>query len=296
MLALRPAAVLLCVVLTGCSGPRSYYPVDWWRQLEGGRIAESRPPPPNEDAPYPHLGSVPARPSGTDAAGRARIAGGLVTDRSNAQYASQLAPLAALPPTIRAARPVQPTPSADDSTASLTAASAPPAVPVAKVQAAEPAPVAPAAPAPVQARSAEPISQLPDMAASPPPPPMLPGVARFTAQSAPPPRPPTPPALVAPAAPGQPLSIPFAAGWAVLPEGANQALTALARRPGVTRIVVVGYGDAADADPDIQTAALPLALARAQAIRTSLRRIGVAETSIQMTAEAVGRGGVARAE
>lgn len=73
-------------------------------------------------------------------------------------------------------------------------------------------------------------------------------------------------------------------------------MTALARRPGVTRIVVVGYGDAADADPDIQAAALPLALARAQAIRTSLRRIGVPEATIQMTAEAVGRGGVARAE
>jgi outer membrane protein OmpA-like peptidoglycan-associated protein len=134
------------------------------------------------------------------------------------------------------------------------------------------------------------------MAANPPPLPVLPGVARVTAASVPPARPPAPLPVLAPAAPGQPLSIPFADGRAILPEGASQALTALVRRPGVTRIVVAGYGDAADADPDIQAAALPLALARAQAIRTALRRIGIPDTSIQMTAEAVGHGGVARAE
>jgi outer membrane protein OmpA-like peptidoglycan-associated protein len=102
--------------------------------------------------------------------------------------------------------------------------------------------------------------------------------------------------VLAPAAPGEPLTIPFAAGSAILPEGVNQALTALAKRPGISYIAVAGYGDAVAADPDIQAAALPLALARAQAIRTALRRIGIPETSIRMTAEAMGHGGVARAE
>src|SRR5260370_17240011 len=66
---LTAAAVLCaCSALAGCSGPKSYYPVDWWRQLEGGRIAEARPAPPRDDDPYPHLGSVPPRPPGTHAA------------------------------------------------------------------------------------------------------------------------------------------------------------------------------------------------------------------------------------
>src|SRR5262249_55134774 len=59
---LMPMALL---ALAGCS---SMDPVNWWHSLEGGRIAEERPPPPNADAPYPNLSEVPSRPTPTDAA------------------------------------------------------------------------------------------------------------------------------------------------------------------------------------------------------------------------------------
>src|SRR3954451_1530811 len=44
---LAPLAVLL---FSGCSSlPGSMNPVNWWHDLEGGKIAEERPPPPGAD-------------------------------------------------------------------------------------------------------------------------------------------------------------------------------------------------------------------------------------------------------
>ena len=88
------------VLLAGCSPTEgSVNPVDWWHALEGGRIAEQRPPPPNADAPYPNLSSVPARPVPTDAATRGRIATGLLADRADAAYAGAAMPELSVPRT-----------------------------------------------------------------------------------------------------------------------------------------------------------------------------------------------------
>lgn len=53
--------MLLLGLLSGC-GHRDPVdtPVNWWHQLEGGAIAEQRPPPPGVDDPYPRVGTTPA--------------------------------------------------------------------------------------------------------------------------------------------------------------------------------------------------------------------------------------------
>ena len=39
-------------------------PVSWWHDLQGGKIAEERPPPPGADQPYPNLASRAAEARG----------------------------------------------------------------------------------------------------------------------------------------------------------------------------------------------------------------------------------------
>ncbi|GAB0117048.1 OmpA family protein [Acidisoma sp. 7E03] len=55
----------LLLLLGGCSAaPKSINPVSWWHGLEGGAIAEDRPPPPKANAPFPHIAAAPTRPAG----------------------------------------------------------------------------------------------------------------------------------------------------------------------------------------------------------------------------------------
>ena len=61
----RGGAALLLLLLAGCSAtPKAINPVSWWHGLEGGEIAQDRPPPPKANAPYPHIAAAPARPAG----------------------------------------------------------------------------------------------------------------------------------------------------------------------------------------------------------------------------------------
>jgi outer membrane protein OmpA-like peptidoglycan-associated protein len=116
------------LALSGCSNP-SIDPVDWWHNLEGGPLAETRPPPPNADAPYPNLGQVPPKPAPPDPATRNAISAGLVADRANAQYTASLSPLQVTPPNALAAPPPLPNNAANadqTSNATLAAANAPP--------------------------------------------------------------------------------------------------------------------------------------------------------------------------
>src|SRR3954447_3392667 len=93
-------AVLLCcaLLLTGCETIEEAYdskltleqPVDWWHQLQGGAIAEQRPPPPGVTDPYPNLGQVPPRPTPTDAPTRQALLVRLAAERDKTkQYAAQ---------------------------------------------------------------------------------------------------------------------------------------------------------------------------------------------------------------
>jgi outer membrane protein OmpA-like peptidoglycan-associated protein len=80
----------------------------------------------------------------------------------------------------------------------------------------------------------------------------------------------------------------------VLPDDARARLRQLAQQRGTASIEVTGYGDATSAAADAQTAALPLAWSRAQAISGVLQDAGVPPAALRITAEAGGHGGVAR--
>ncbi len=267
------------LALSGCAGRDIGTPVDWWHDLEGGRIAQERPAPPRADAPYRNLAEVPARPVADDPAARGAIVAALSGDQRDAAYGATIAPLPA--PTPRPVMEVDP----DAAGATIPAAS-----PVAK-----PAAVAPVAAAPVVAGKAAPaVVSMPDIPAAPPAPARLDGVKSVTV-AAPPPR---APAVQAPAqAPHvarAPVVVAFAAGSAVLPPGAAAALQALARERQGDDIVIAGFGEAAGSASQAQAGSLGLGFARARAMTTVLAQAGVPSTAMRVTAEAIGRGGVAR--
>ncbi len=299
--------IAICLTVAACSQNGDFAPVGWWHQLQGGEIAQDRPPPPNPDAPFPLLGTVPTRPGATDAAVRGRIASGLIADRANAQYTNSLTPLPTAPP---AARPVPPAPApvGGDSgmSASLPAATAQPAPPSAVPTPPRRAPVgtvsatplaAPALPPPAadagSAAAPDTGTALPTIPAAPPPAPSIAGVPAATAPTPPPPTP--PPAVVAPVVvPGAPVTVSFPAGSAVMPPEAVTALRLLAARRRTGVIAVTGYGEAAGIDPAAQSAALPPDGDRAQAIVRALLVDGVPNAALRITSEANGRGVVAR--
>jgi outer membrane protein OmpA-like peptidoglycan-associated protein len=91
------------------------------------------------------------------------------------------------------------------------------------------------------------------------------------------------------------VTLTFITGSAELPELAASALKQLAsRRSSGGIIAVTGYGDATSNDPDAQAAALTLGLSRAKAMAATLTAAGVPASAVQVDAEAIGRGGVAR--
>lgn len=284
----RAAALSIGLLLTGC-GPRSdLNPVRWWHGLQGGVIAEQRPPPPNADAPYPNLGSVPAKPTSPDPAVRQRVASRLSADRGNAQFEAALLPLHPVPGApARSGLPGMPTvnPDPNAASASLEAASSPPTGTGRVVTPAAGLPLPPEASAPA-----------PTIASSPPPVPHIEGFAIPRSKPVPPPqapaRPPQAESLGAAAA--GPLGIGFSANSAVVAPPDETALKNLASRRGNHPIEVVGFGDATDATPQVQAEAVDLALARARAIAAALNANGVPPAAIRMSARASGRGGAAR--
>jgi outer membrane protein OmpA-like peptidoglycan-associated protein len=285
----RAATLLTILILAGCSARSDVNPVQWWHGLQGGVIAEQRPPPPNADAPYPNLGSVPAKPAMPDSIVRQRVASGLITDRGNAQYQAMLFPLQTSPrassqPGLSGAPTASPDPNA--ASASLEAASAPPAGQSATSRQAAPLPP------PAPDVSAPP----PSVPAAPPPAPHIEGFAIPLGKPAPPPQAPAAPPrveLLGPAA-ATPLAIGFPPNSAVLAPPDEAALKNLASMRGAHSVEVVGFGDATDATPQVQAEAVDLALARARAIVAALNAAGVPPTAIRMSAQATGRGGAAK--
>ena len=164
-------APLLALLLAGCSSlPASMNPVSWWHDLQGGKIAEERPPPPGADQPYPNLASVPPKPEAPDRAALANIATALIADRTNAQHAAAAAPIA--DPSLPSASPglfgrgtvpppaPPPPPGAAQASATMAAADArrrapsPPATPPEAVPAPAKAPLGTVQSAPLARRAA----------------------------------------------------------------------------------------------------------------------------------------------
>lgn len=301
--------LLLCVgLLGGCSTVQRLNnskltqdgPVDWWHNLQGGRIAQDRPPPPGASDPYPNLASVPPRPTPTDAATRRALTEQLRAERDRTERAATRDPItpAGAPAAVAAAK----------------AASAPPAAPVpAGTKTSGPASGGPALPGPAPAAPADEPSKAVLEAASAPPPPAARQGARPATAGAPPPAsgplpelpagaPPIPqlPGLPATAfAPATPKPLPeavvaFAQGSAALPDSADPALRALAGLRAGGGMVVQAGGDADNAGPERQAVAVPLGLARARAIQAALVAAGVPAAAIRIEAAGLGRTGVAR--
>ena len=291
----------LASLLTGCESIEQFYatklpvdtPIEWWHDLQGGTIAEERPPPPGVGDPYPNLADIPARPTPTDAATRRSLSARLASERNAIQQDAAQSPLteAAIPNVARP--PAPPVPMAPIDTppaaARIDAATAAPAPP----RAAPTAP-APPAPAPLQAAAAaEPpprrpapggqfvAGPVPALPTAVPPVPDLPGVPALAA-AAPVPR----------ARPG--VDVAFLPASAVLRPGSAEALRTLATRRTGGGIAVLGGGDAASATPEAQAAALPLAWRRARAIADVLAAAGTPVSAMRIDAAALGRGGIVR--
>ena len=108
------------------------------------------------------------------------------------------------------------------------------------------------------------------------------------------PRAPPPVAVAAPFVPGAPVALAFPPGTAILPDGAAATLRQLAATRAGRDIRVVGHGESTGTDAASQATVLPLAFARARSMAAALAQAGVPPSALRVTAEATGRGGVAR--
>lgn len=269
-------------------------PIEWWHNLQGGLIAEERPPPPGVGDPYPNLGSIPARPTPTDAVTRRALAARLGTERDRAGRAAAQDPVTTLTPAKALPAKVAPAAAGAEAPppmASLDAAVAPsrpstglvPPVPDAAPTppsfAAAAGPVAPPRRADLGARFVDgPVPPLPGVA---PAVPNLPGLPAST--------------FAEPVPKAQPqVAAVFLPGSAVLRPESDLALRALAERRGGGDVALLGGGDAASPDAEVQGAALPLAWRRARAMADVLVAAGVPVSAMHIDAAALGRGGVAR--
>ena len=295
------AAAGLLALLAGC-GHRDVVdtPVAWWHGLEGGAIAQQRPPPPGVDDPYPKIGTTPAAaPQVVSVELRKATTADLIEQRNLSARLNAHDPLPPplVPPEKSTGNPTAPGPAASSS-AVLDAAEAPPAAAApsratpaaaaspasASVEEADLAMPALVPPAPGAPDPNAPIV-LPVIPASPPPAPILPGIAM-----------PPPPAYVAPARPAYALTAPsgdalqFLAGSDVLAASQFGTLHAIATRRGAGPVFVHGYGDAASDAPHDQSVALTLAAFRARTVADALEREGVPASAIRISAAAFGRG------
>ncbi len=275
-------------------------PIDWWHDLQGGKIAEVRPPPPGVDDPYPNLSKVPPRPTPTDSATRRALAARLVAERDRTRQEATQDPLvlpapAAAVPSPAATRPAAPPSDPGASVAVLEAATAPPPAETPASPPAAPSPAAPpVSPAPVASfppsatalsrpPRGEPVAAsgpIPDLPSEAPPLPQLRGI---------------PASVSAPPVPRLPpgVSIAFRPGSAALPAGADAALRELAGRRAGAAIAVEAGGDAAGPEAAAQARALPLAWRRARSMGEALAAAGVPAEALRIDAAALGRGGTA---
>lgn len=285
-------------------------PIEWWHTLQGGKIAEVRPPPPGVDDPYPNLGQVPARPIVTDAATRRALASRLASERDRTQREATQDPLILPAASVSGGRPTAspnansnerpganiaplppvpaPDPNAsvavmDAATAPVQPAAAPSAMPLPATPPA--AAVAPAATGPrtVSQAAGSPVESgpLPDLPTTEP---SLPRLGGLPASANAPAVPRVPP----------PVAFVFRQGSATLPAATEAALRGMAARRAGAAIAVVAGGDAAGPGAEAQARALPLALRRTRAIQDALVAAGVPAAALRIDAAALGRGGAAR--
>lgn len=284
------AALALAAGLAGCDSSSVLGPgVDLFHGLQGGVIAQQRPPPPGADDPYPNLATVPARPAAPDVLAQQRIADRLASQRDAAGAAAALDPLKALPPPPPPPKPAAPDPGANRVVVDAAPSPAPPpAPPVLSGISAVPAvpELVTSGPLPTLAGAPPPLA-VGLGSAVPPAPPAPPPVAN-TAQAA-------APATLVPATlvPATLVTVAFTPGSDELPPSAPLNLRRFALAHKGVALTVTGHGGVVLPTPDSQSRALDLALRRAKAIAASLATAGIPAANLHVRAEAAGQGGTA---
>ncbi len=282
------------LLLSGCGGASPLdTPIAWWHDLQGGAIAEERPPPPGVGLPYPKLVTVPAKPTLPTQAYRDALEEQLLAQRDRTERVAAHAPVeppqlgppspSALPP-APAAPATAPAPgdqpAAPAVQASLPMADAPPP-PGNRT----PAPAGPPADAPVFLVGTLPQDpQDASIPQVPPPPATFEGVP---AEPLPAPTPPTPPHL--PAA-QRGTDILFLPGEAILRQSQMETLRQIVAARKQRRLEITGLGEAVSDSADGQAAAIDLALKRAQAVADGFLALHVPKDAILLAAYAFGRG------
>ena len=282
--------------LAGCGQDPLGPAVDLYHNLQGGEIAQQRPPPPGAHDPYPNLGTIPARPAAPDILTEQHRDDQLAAERDAATRAAAGSPLV-----VRPAVPVS-KPGASKPGASKPGATTPPQPPAPDPNANQVVvDAAPAPKPPPPAVLADPIDSvpavpgaissgpLPNFASAPPPPPAglglsVPGLPAATPNVVPPAPPP---------APANTVAVAFTPGSATLPPSAALNLRRFALAHKGVPLTVTGRGEAASRAPEAQAAALQLGLHRAQAMAASLAEAGVPAANLRLQADAAGTGGVA---
>ena len=301
MKGVRGSAAWFGVLLVAGCGPQGPVstPITWWHNLQGGAIAEQRPPPPGLDAPYPLVGTTPARPVVTSAAVRDSLTASLIEQQDASHQIDTHDPIQFSAP----AKGVTPQPGAapappPPSMATLDAAGG--TAPLAPGQTAPPPLPPKPVPTPEQQEASEPVL------AMPPPPPGTTILAASGPLPQMPRTPPAPPSFAGFDIPATPLgpvrpdfagrtahlsNIAFQPGSDVLLPDDRATLRRLASSRGTASVRVDGHGDARSDTPDGQAAALRLGAARAAAAASALEQLGVPDASIEVAASAFGRGG-----
>ncbi len=164
----------LLAALGGCRGGGTIgVGEDMYHGLQGGAIAQQRPPPPGVNDPFPNMGTIPPRPPAPNIVEEQRIADQLATQRDQAEATAAANPLTPRPPPPALPKPAAPDPNANHVV--VDAAPAPPPVKPAPPATAPQAPAAtPASPIPALASVpavVAPVTSgpLPSLAAAPPP-------------------------------------------------------------------------------------------------------------------------------
>ncbi len=273
-------------------------PLTWWHGLEGGVIAEQRPPPPGVDDPYPHVGTTPARPTVPSKPVRDQLTASLAAQRTATHRLDLDQPIAAPRPAAAPAKTAAPPP-ASGAPASATIEAAGDAPAASPGTPAPPAPRPKPLPTPEQQEASQPMltmpsppqavtiaasGPLPEMPAAPPAPPSLGGFAIPTTEV----RRLTPDYAAETA---RAENIGFVPGSDELLPASRSLLDHMATYSGGRPVSVTGFGEARSDQPADQEAALHLALARATSAAAELHTHGVAEARIKIAASPFGRGG-----
>jgi outer membrane protein OmpA-like peptidoglycan-associated protein len=301
-------AVLGCAaLLSGCDPVEK--PLDLYHGLEGGEIAAERPPPPGAGQPYPHIGTVPDKPTLPTQGFRTALYGELAAERDQKEVLASDLPVEKVPPPPAAVGPVQGPPAPAPGYAPAGSAGAPSAPGAgaagadtsgsnATIDAADAPPgasgkTAQAVAAPHDAAlqiAGDPVdtSHLPLVPDAPPAPAAIEGDVAAE---------PTPSARLLPAPSPLPegKTVYFASGSDVVQASQTETLSDLAERRGKTGLIdIIGLGEAETDTPLGQETAIDLGLRRARAVALALVALHVPENALRISARPFGRGVVVR--